>query len=40
MLDKDIADARHYDIVINTEKLSPTSTAKIIWRTFDQRRQA
>lgn len=34
---KDINDPKDYDIVCNTEKLSPTSVAKLIWRAFDQR---
>jgi cytidylate kinase-like protein len=38
MLKKDIFDCMHYDIVINTEKLNPTSVAKLIWRTLDQRK--
>ncbi|MBN1845594.1 MAG: cytidylate kinase-like family protein [Sedimentisphaerales bacterium] len=37
MLKKDIFECCHYDIVINTEKLNPTSVAKLIWRTLDQR---
>jgi len=38
MLNTDLWDCRHYDIVINTEKLTPKSSAKLIWRTLDQRR--
>jgi hypothetical protein len=34
---KDINDARHYDFMYSTEKLSPTSVAKLIWRAFDLR---
>ena len=34
---KDLADARDYDLVCNTEKLSPASVAKLIWRAFDER---
>lgn len=37
-LKKDFDDNQHYDLVINTEKLSPESVAKLIWRTLDQRR--
>jgi|GEM_PF-906574 len=33
----DLNDARNYDIVLNTEKISPVSVAKLIWRAFDQR---
>jgi cytidylate kinase len=36
-LGEDIEDPRHYDIICSTEKLSPTSVAKLIWRTLDQR---
>jgi len=36
-VNKDINDPKDYDIVCNTEKLSPTSVAKLIWRAFDQR---
>jgi cytidylate kinase len=36
-LDEDIDDPKHYDIMCSTEKLSPTSVAKLIWRTLDQR---
>ena len=38
MLNEDIFDCRHYDIVMNTEKLTPTSVAKLIWRALDQRK--
>ncbi len=34
---KDAFDVRYYDIVFNTEKLSPEAVAKLIWRAFDQR---
>jgi hypothetical protein len=34
---KDINDALHYDFMYSTEKLSPTSVAKLIWRAFDLR---
>jgi len=34
---KDILDSKYYDIVCNTEKLSPVSVAKLIWRAFEQR---
>ncbi|KPK75766.1 MAG: hypothetical protein AMJ79_09765, partial [Phycisphaerae bacterium SM23_30] len=37
MLNQDLCDCRHYDIVINTEKFQPESAAKLIWRAFDQR---
>lgn len=40
MLNTDIWDCRHYDIVINTEKLTHISAAKLIWRTLDQRRKS
>lgn len=40
MLNTDLWDCRHYDIVLNTEKLTPTATAKLIWRTLDQRRKS
>ncbi len=36
-LNADICDCKYYDIVINTEKFSPESAAKLIWRTLDQR---
>lgn len=36
-LNKNILDSKHYDIVCSTEKLTPKSVAKLIWRTFDQR---
>jgi len=36
-LSEDIDDPKHYDIICSTEKLSPTSVAKLIWRTLDQR---
>jgi len=36
-LGEDIDDPKHYDIICSTEKLSPTSVAKLIWRTLDQR---
>jgi len=32
-----ITDVHNYDVVINTEKLYPTSVARLIWRTLDQR---
>ncbi|MBN1765205.1 MAG: cytidylate kinase-like family protein [Sedimentisphaerales bacterium] len=34
---KDVRDSCNYDIVFNTEKISPVSVAKVIWRAFDQR---
>jgi len=37
LLGKDTFDPIHYDMVFNTEKLSPISAAKLIWRAFDQR---
>jgi len=39
MLNYDIVDCRHYDIMINTEFIKPESAAKLIWRALDQRRQ-
>jgi cytidylate kinase len=36
-LGQDISDTKHYDIICNTEKLSPRAIAKLIWRAFDQR---
>ena len=36
-LEKDICDPKYYDIVFNTEKLSPASVAKLISRALDQR---
>ena len=37
-LRKDVNDCSNYDIVVNTEKLSATSVAKLIWRALDQRK--
>jgi cytidylate kinase len=37
-LGEDVDDPKHYDIVCNTEKLTPTSVAKLIWRSLDQRK--
>lgn len=37
LLGIDIYDCKHYDLVFNTEKLTPGSVAKLIWRTLDQR---
>jgi cytidylate kinase len=37
-VNQDVTDARHYDITINTEKFTPHSAAKLIWRCLDQRR--
>ena len=34
---KDISEPKDYDIVCNTEKLNPTSVARLIWRAFDER---
>ncbi|MCP4711407.1 MAG: cytidylate kinase-like family protein [Planctomycetes bacterium] len=39
MLNQDIVDCRHYDIMINTEFIKPESAAKLIWRALDQRQQ-
>ena len=39
MLNQDIVDCRHYDIMINTELIKPESAAKLIWRALDQRVQ-
>ena len=36
-LEKDVSDPKYYDIVCNTEKITPGSVAKLIWRSFDQR---
>ncbi len=36
-LQKDIRDPIHYDLVCSTEKLSPISVSRVIWRAFDQR---
>ncbi len=36
-LGEDIEDPKHYDVICSTEKLIPTSVAKLIWRTLDQR---
>jgi cytidylate kinase len=38
LLHQNLLDCKHYDIVFNTEKLSPTSVAKLISRTLDQRK--
>ena len=40
MLNQDIVDCRHYDIMINTEMIKPESAAKLIWRALDQRQQS
>ncbi len=37
LLQKDIDDPIWYDIVINMEKLTPKSVAKLIWRALEQR---
>ncbi len=34
---KDAFDAKYFDLVCNTEKLSPRAVAKLIWRAFDLR---
>lgn len=34
---KDVFDLHSFDLIVNTEKLSPNSVAKLIWRAFDQR---
>ena len=34
---KDAFDLHSFDLILNTEKLSPASVAKLIWRAFDQR---
>jgi len=34
---RDVYATRYYDLIFNTEKLSPQSVAKLIWRAFDQR---
>ena len=34
---RDINDPKHYDIVINTEKLTPKAAAKLLWRALDER---
>lgn len=34
---QNVHDLHQYDLVCNTERLTPTSVAKLIWRTFDQR---
>jgi len=34
---KDLEDPEHYDLICNTERFSPESAAKIIWRAFAQR---
>ncbi len=34
---KDAFDLHSFDLIFNTEKLSPASVAKLIWRSFDQR---
>lgn len=36
-VNKDFLNEEEYDIIFNTEKLYPTSVAKLIWRAFDQR---
>jgi len=36
-LGQDINDPKHYDIICNTEKLSPRAVAKLIWRASEQR---
>ena len=36
-LHKDINDFKHYDIVINTEKLDIKPAARLLWRALDQR---
>ena len=36
-LEKDVNDSRYYDIVCNTEKISPVSVAKVIWRALELR---
>ncbi len=36
-LEKDVGDPKYYDILCNTDKISPVSVAKLIWRSFDQR---
>ena len=36
-LQKNIEDTEHYDIICNTEKLTPEAVAKIIWRALDER---
>ena len=37
LLNRDISDSQYYDIICNTEKLSPTSVGRLIWRALDQR---
>ena len=39
-LNKRARDAKYYDLICNTEKLTPESVAKLIWRTMDLRRMA
>jgi cytidylate kinase len=34
---KDVHSIRYYDLIFSTEKLTPQSVAKLIWRAFDQR---
>jgi len=34
---RDVYATRYYDLIFNTEKLTPQSVAKLIWRAFDQR---
>jgi len=33
---KELLDTQYYDVIANTDKLSPVSIAKIIYRAFDQ----
>ena len=37
-LNKRVGDAKYYDLICNTEKLSAMSVAKLIWRAVDLRR--
>jgi cytidylate kinase len=36
-LGKDITESKHYDLVLNTEKLLINSVARLIWRAYDLR---
>lgn len=38
MLGRDVEDPGNYDIVCNTDALSPDSVVKLVWRTLDQRK--
>ena len=37
-LNRDLTDPNQFDILFNTERMQPESVAKLIWRTFDQRK--